>query len=159
MIDRAGDRPSQHPSPEYFTGTVRFDPVVSGKDPSPVKILMVTFEPGARTAWHSHPAGQSLCIVSSLGLACTEGQRVEVLRKGDTVWFQRRERHWHGASPDCAMTHLAVQPPVDGKTADWMEQSRTRITARLGPDDRAHGRGAAICGDDERKPDLPRMAV
>ena len=120
-IHRAGDRPSQAPSPDYFTGTVRFDPVVSGDDESPVKILMVTFEPGARTAWHTHPAGQTLHIVSGLGLAGCEGQPVQVLRPGDTVWFPPGERHWHGASPECAMTHLAVQTAVEGKTANWME--------------------------------------
>ena len=120
-IHRAGDRPSQTPSPDYFTGTVRMDPVVSGDDESAVKILMVTFEPGARTAWHTHPAGQSLHIVSGLGLAGSEGQPVQVLRPGYTVWFAPGERHWHGASPDCAMTHLAVQTAVEGKTADWQE--------------------------------------
>ena len=120
-IHHAGDRPSQTPSPDYFTGTVRMDPVVSGDDESAVKILMVTFEPGARTAWHTHPAGQSLHIVSGLGLAGSEGQPVQVLRPGDTVWFAPGERHWHGASPDCAMTHLAVQTAVEGKTADWQE--------------------------------------
>ncbi|WP_416881393.1 cupin domain-containing protein [Marivita sp.] len=120
-IHRAGDRPSQKPSPDYFTGTVRMDPVVSGDDEFAVKILMVTFEPGARTAWHTHPAGQSLHIVSGLGLAGSEGQPVQVLRPGDTVWFAPGERHWHGASPDCAMTHLAVQTAVEGKTADWQE--------------------------------------
>lgn len=97
------------------------DPVVSGDDESAVKILMVTFEPGARTAWHTHPAGQSLHIVSGLGLAGSEGKPVQVLRPGDTVWFAPGERHWHGASPDCAMTHLAVQTAVEGKTADWQE--------------------------------------
>ena len=120
-IHRAGDRPSQSANPEYFTGTVRMDPVVSGDDESAVKILLVTFEPGARTAWHTHPAGQSLHIVSGLGLAGSEGQPVQVLRPGDTVWFAPGERHWHGASPDCAMTHLAVQTAVEGKTADWQE--------------------------------------
>ncbi len=120
-IHRAGTGPSLTPNPEYFTGTVRMDPVVSGDDDSPVKVLMVTFEPGARTAWHTHPAGQSLHIVSGLGLAATEGQTVQVLRPGDTVWFAPGERHWHGASPDCAMTHMAVQTAVDGKTADWQE--------------------------------------
>jgi quercetin dioxygenase-like cupin family protein len=121
QIHRAGSRPSQAPSSDYFTGTVRFDPVVSGDDPSPVKALMVTFEPGARTNWHTHPAGQTLHIVSGLGLCAREGGPVEVLRPGDTVWFPAGERHWHGAAPDCAMCHLAIQQAVDGKTADWME--------------------------------------
>ncbi len=120
-IHRAGDRPSQFPGNEYFTGTVRFDPVVTGSDPSPVKIFTVTFEPGARTAWHTHPAGQTLHVLSGLGLAGSEGKPVQVLRPGDTVWFAPGERHWHGASPDCAMTHLAVQTSVEGKTAEWME--------------------------------------
>lgn len=121
IIHRAGDRPSQAPSSEYFTGTVRFDPVVSSDDASPVKILSVTFEPGGRTAWHSHPAGQTLHVLSGLGMAGSEGQGVRMLHPGDTVWFAPGERHWHGASPHCAMTHLAVQTSVDGKTANWME--------------------------------------
>jgi quercetin dioxygenase-like cupin family protein len=120
-VHHAGDRPSQSANPDYFTGTVRFDPVVSGDDESPVKILMVTFEPGARTAWHTHPAGQTLHVVSGLGLAGSEGQPVQVLHPGDTVWFAPGERHWHGASPDCAMTHMAVQTSVEGRTADWAE--------------------------------------
>ncbi len=122
MIHRAGARPSQQPNKEYFTGTVRFDPIVSGDDPSQVKILSVTFEPGARTAWHTHPAGQTLHILSGSGLAGSEGQPVQVLRPGDTVWFAPGEKHWHGASPECAMTHLAVQMSVDGKTSDWLEK-------------------------------------
>ncbi|HKK97832.1 MAG TPA: cupin domain-containing protein [Marivita sp.] len=121
IIHRAGDRPSAAAGNEYFTGTVRFDPVVARDDPSPNKVFSVTFEPGARTAWHTHPAGQTLHIVSGMGLAGSEGQPVKVLRPGDTVWFEPGEKHWHGASPDCAMTHLAIQTAVDGKTADWME--------------------------------------
>lgn len=120
-IRHAGDRPSQSAGSDYFTGQVRFDPVVSGDDASPTKALMVTFEPGARTAWHTHPAGQTLYIVSGLGLAGTDGGPVRVLRPGDTVWFEPGERHWHGASPDCAMVHLAIQTAVDGTAADWME--------------------------------------
>lgn len=122
QIHRAGARASTTPEPDYFTGTVRFDPVIGRTDPSPVKVFQVTFEPGARTAWHTHPAGQALVILSGLCLAQTDGGPVQELRPGDTAWFAPGERHWHGAAPDCAMVHLAIQTAVDGKTADWQEK-------------------------------------
>ncbi len=122
QITRAGTIPSARPNPDYFTGTVRFDPVISAPAPARVNALIVTFEPGARTAWHTHPLGQTLRILSGLCLAQRDGDPVMELRPGDTVWFDPGERHWHGAAPDVAMSHLAIQEQQDGSAADWMEQ-------------------------------------
>jgi quercetin dioxygenase-like cupin family protein len=121
-IHRAGSRPSTTPNPEYFTGTVRFDPVISAPDPGRVNAIVVTFEPGARTAWHTHPLGQTLMVLSGLCLAQSEGGPVRELRPGDVAWFAPGETHWHGAAPDTAMSHLAMQEAQDGRTADWMEK-------------------------------------
>lgn len=122
QIHRAGSRPSVQPNPDYFTGQVRFDPVISAPEPSRVSALMVTFEPGARTAWHTHPVGQTIHVVSGLCRAQREGGPVEELRPGDTCWFAPGEKHWHGAAPDVAMTHLAIQEAVDGSAASWLEK-------------------------------------
>ncbi|MGP6087103.1 (R)-mandelonitrile lyase [Antarctobacter jejuensis] len=122
QITRAGTTPSSRPNPDYFTGTVRFDPVISAPAPARVNALIVTFEPGARTAWHTHPLGQTLRILSGLCLAQRDGGPVMELRPGDTVWFEPGERHWHGAAPDVAMAHLAIQEQQDGSAADWMEK-------------------------------------
>ncbi|MBV2358725.1 cupin domain-containing protein [Thalassococcus sp. CAU 1522] len=122
QIHRAGSRPSQSPNPDYFTGTVRFDPVIAAPDPARLHALVVTFEPGARTAWHTHPLGQTLVILSGLGLAQRAGGPVQVLRPGDVVWFEPGEKHWHGAAPDCAMSHLAMQEALDGSAAVWLEK-------------------------------------
>ena len=121
-IFRAGSRPSTRPNPDYFTGTVRMDPVISAPAPGRVNVITVTFEPGARTAWHTHPLGQTLVILTGLCLAQTEGGPVQELRPGDVVWFAPGERHWHGAAPDVAMSHLAIQEMQDGSAADWLEQ-------------------------------------
>ncbi len=120
-IKPAGARPSEPASPDYFTGTVRLDPVVSAPEPARIRAATVTFEPGARTAWHTHPLGQTLVILSGAGLAQTDGGPVTPLRPGDTVWFAPGEKHWHGAAPHCAMSHLAIQEALDGKAVDWLE--------------------------------------
>ncbi len=120
-IIRAGSSPSQHGSSDWFTGMVRVDPVFAPPDPARVSGSSVTFEPGARTAWHTHPLGQTLVILSGLGRAQREGGPIEDLRPGDVVWFAPDERHWHGASPTAAMTHLAIQERLDGKAVDWLE--------------------------------------
>jgi quercetin dioxygenase-like cupin family protein len=120
-IHRAGSRPSRNPGNDYFTGSVRFDPVVGDDDPSRIRALQVTFEPGARTHWHTHPGGQVLVIQSGQCLVGRDDGRVEVCHPGDTVIFEPDERHWHGAAPDCAMVHLAVQPLVDGSAVTWAE--------------------------------------
>lgn len=121
-IHRPGSRPSASPNPDYFTGTVRFDPVISAPDPARVNALTVTFEPGARTAWHTHPLGQTLLVVSGKGRAGTRGGPMREIFPGDVIWFPPGEEHWHGAAPDCAMCHIAMQETKDGSAADWLEK-------------------------------------
>ena len=120
-IKRCGSRPSGKGQAEYFTGSVRMDPVVEAPQPARVRSVVVTFEPGARTAWHTHPLGQTLYVLSGLGLAQRDGGPVEEIRPGDTVWFGPGERHWHGAGPATGMTHLAIHEALDGKHVDWLE--------------------------------------
>ena len=121
-IHHAGSRPSETGSPEYFLGDVRLDPVISTPDPSRVRIVTVTFEPGSRTAWHTHPLGQTLIVTAGKGLAQTEGGPLESILPGDVVWFPPGERHWHGAAADVGMTHIAVQEAIDGVNVAWEEQ-------------------------------------
>ena len=120
-INAAGSRPTQKANSDYFTGTVWQDPVIEAPDPARVRALVVSFEPGARTAWHTHPLGQTLYVVSGTGLVGLRDQAPRVIRAGDTVWFAPGEEHWHGATPDNAMTHMAVQEAKDGRVADWLE--------------------------------------
>lgn len=121
QIHRAGSRPSTTANPDYFTGTVRMDPLISAPEPARLNAISVTFEPGARTHWHTHPLGQTLIVTAGAGLAQKAGAAVQTLRPGDVVWFEPGEKHWHGAAPDCAMTHIALQEQVDGSAADWLE--------------------------------------
>lgn len=116
-----GSRPSARAPASYFTGAVRIDRVIEAPDPARHRALQVTFEPGARTNWHTHPLGQTLLVLSGIGRAQAWGAAVQVIRPGDTVWFAPGEKHWHGAAPDCAMVHLAIQEALDGRTADWLE--------------------------------------
>lgn len=109
-------------SPEYFTGQVRIDPVHSAPDPARLRAVVVTFEPSARTAWHTHPLGQTLHVLSGLGLAQSWGGPIREIRPGDTVWFAPGEKHWHGAAPGQAMTHIAMQEAQDGSVVTWLEQ-------------------------------------
>ncbi len=120
-ILRAGARASAKGPEAWFTGTVRIDPLFNPFDAERVQGAQVTFEPGARTAWHTHPLGQTLIVVSGLGRVQHEGGPVEEIRPGDTVWFAPGERHWHGAAPNVAMAHIALQEVKDGKVVDWME--------------------------------------
>jgi quercetin dioxygenase-like cupin family protein len=120
-IHPVGSRPSVTPPASYFTGTVRQDPLNEAPEPARVRAVSVTFEPGARTAWHTHPLGQTLVVTSGSGLAQVWGGPVEVIRAGDTVWFPPGEKHWHGASSTTAMTHIAIQEALDGKSVDWLE--------------------------------------
>ncbi len=120
-ITRAGSRPSGKGPGEWFTGTVRIDPLFSLPDPARVAGASVTFEPGARTAWHTHPLGQTLVVTFGLGWAQHEGGPVEEIRPGDVVWFAAGERHWHGASPTTAMQHIAINEALDGKAVEWLE--------------------------------------
>ncbi len=121
-ITRAGTQPSNKGPADWFTGTVRIDPLFTAPAPARVAGASVTFEPGARTAWHTHPLGQTLVVVSGFGLVQRDGGPVEEIRPGDVVWFAPAERHWHGASPTTAMTHIAIQEGLDGKVVEWLEQ-------------------------------------
>jgi quercetin dioxygenase-like cupin family protein len=120
-IHPVGSRASVIAPASYFTGTVRQDPLIEAPAPARVRAVSVTFEAGARTAWHTHPLGQTLVVTSGSGLAQVWGGPVEVIRAGDTVWFEPGEKHWHGASPTTAMTHIAIQEALDGKAVDWLE--------------------------------------
>ena len=121
-IKRVGSRPSGKGPAEWFTGSVRIDPLFQGEAPARVAGASVTFEPGARTAWHTHPLGQTLIVVSGMGWAQREGGPVEEIRPGDVVWFSPEERHWHGATATTGVTHIAIQEGLDGKVVEWMEQ-------------------------------------
>jgi quercetin dioxygenase-like cupin family protein len=121
-IKRAGSQPSTKGPADYFTGTVRLDPLVQPVDPARVACASVTFEPGARTAWHTHPLGQSLIVIAGCGRAQRWGGPIEEIRPGDVISFAPGEKHWHGASATTAMTHIAVQERLDGRTVDWLEK-------------------------------------
>ena len=120
-ITRSGTQPSTKGPADWFTGTVRIDPLFSAPSPAGVAGAAVTFEPGARTAWHTHPLGQTLIVTFGRGLAQRDGGPVEEILPGDVVWFAPGEKHWHGATPATAMTHIAIQEALDGKAVDWME--------------------------------------
>jgi quercetin dioxygenase-like cupin family protein len=121
-IKRSGSQPSGKGPAEYFTGTVRVDPLVQAPEPARVVAASVTFEPGARTAWHTHPLGQTLIVTAGCGRVQLWGSPVQEIRPGDVVWIPPAEKHWHGATPTTAMTHIAIQEALDGKTADWLEK-------------------------------------
>jgi len=121
-IKRSGSQTSSLGPPEYFTGTVRIDPLFEAPEPARVRGASVTFEPGSRTAWHTHPFGQALIVTSGLGWVQREGGPVEEIRPGDVVWFAPGEKHWHGATLTTEMTHIAIQENLDGKVVDWMEK-------------------------------------
>jgi quercetin dioxygenase-like cupin family protein len=120
-IKRAGSQPSGKGPAEYFTGTVRVDPLFSPPEPARAAGALVTFEPGARTAWHTHPFGQTLLVMTGSGRVQREGGPIEKIRPGDVVWFGPGEKHWHGAAPTTAMSHIAVQEKLNGSPVDWLE--------------------------------------
>lgn len=120
-IKRSGSQPSNKASADYFTGTVRIDPLFEAPEPARAVGASVTFEPGARTAWHTHPLGQTLIVTAGTGRAQRWGGPVEEIRPGDVIWFAPGEKHWHGASPTTALTHTAIQEKLDGKTVNWLE--------------------------------------
>jgi quercetin dioxygenase-like cupin family protein len=120
-IKHAGSQPSNKGPTEWFTGSVRIDPLFASSAPARAAGAAVTFEPGARTAWHTHPLGQTLIVLFGSGLAQREGGPIEELRPGDVVWFAPGEKHWHGAAPETAMQHIAIQEALDGKIVDWLE--------------------------------------
>jgi len=121
-ISRNGSRPSGKGPEDWFTGQVRLDPLFQSDEPARATGAMVTFEPGARTAWHTHPLGQTLIITQGLGRVQREGGPVEEVHPGDVVWFPPGEKHWHGAAPEVAMTHVAVQESQDGSAVTWLEK-------------------------------------
>ena len=120
-IARSGSQASTKGAADYFTGTVRVDPLFQAAAPARVAGASVTFEPGARTAWHTHPLGQTLIVTAGLGRVQSWGGPIEEIRPGDVVWFPPGEKHWHGASPATAMTHLAIQEQLDGTVVEWLE--------------------------------------
>lgn len=117
----AGSRATRVGPASWFTGTVVLDPVVEAPDPARVRASVVTFLPGARTNWHTHPLGQTLHVLSGTGRFQTEGQRPVTIRAGDTIWIAPGEKHWHGAAPETAMTHIAMHEAADGSHIDWLE--------------------------------------
>jgi quercetin dioxygenase-like cupin family protein len=121
-IKRAGAQPSAKGPSDWFTGTVRIDALFQPTGPARAAAASVTFEPGARTAWHTHPLGQTLIVTAGCGWVQRDGGAIEEIRPGDVVWFPPGEKHWHGASPTTAMTHIAIQEGLDGKFVDWMEK-------------------------------------
>jgi len=121
-IKRNGSQASVKGPADWFTGTVRIDPLFQASDPARVTGASVTFEPGARTAWHTHPLGQTLIVTSGCGRVQREGGPIKEIRPGDVIWFPPGEKHWHGASPATSMTHIAIQEQLDGKAVDWLEQ-------------------------------------
>ncbi|MEO3480216.1 cupin domain-containing protein [Phaeobacter sp. CAU 1743] len=121
-ITRSGTAPSKVGPEDWFTGTVRIDPLFQAEDPGRAGGAHVTFEPGARTAWHTHPAGQTLIITFGRGRVQREGGAVEEVSQGDVVWFPAGEKHWHGAAPDTAMSHIAIQEAINGEAVTWLEK-------------------------------------
>ena len=121
-IIQAGSRPTRRGPKESFTGTVWQDPIIAAPAPARVVANRVAFEPGARTAWHTHPLGQTLIVTAGCGRAQRQGGAIEEIRPGDIIWFPPGEKHWHGAAPITAMTHIAIQEQLDGKAVDWMEK-------------------------------------
>jgi quercetin dioxygenase-like cupin family protein len=121
-IRRIGSQPSGKGPADWFTGTVRIDPLFTAPDPARVGMALVSFEPGARTAWHTHPFGQTLIVTAGCGWVQRQDGPVEEIRPGDVIWFAPGEKHWHGASPTTAMSHIAIQERLNGSPVDWMEQ-------------------------------------
>ena len=121
-IYRAGSKPTRKSSSDWFTGTVWQDPIVEAPEPARVRAVKVTFEPGARTAWHTHPLGQTLHLISGVGLIGLRNDHPKIINAGDTVWIPPNEDHWHGATPTNSMTHIAIQESMNGSVANWLEK-------------------------------------
>jgi quercetin dioxygenase-like cupin family protein len=121
-IKRNGSQPSIQGQPEYFTGNVRIDPLFQAPDPARASVASVTFELGARTAWHSHPLGQTLIVTAGSGLVQSWGSSIEKILPGDVIWTPPGEKHWHGAAPTTTMTHISIVEQLESKAADWMEK-------------------------------------
>ena len=121
-IIKAGSRPTTKASSDYFTGTVWQDPIVEADEPARVRVLKVSFEPEARTAWHTHPLGQTLHVINGVGLVGLRNEAPQLIKAGDTVWIPPGEEHWHGASATNLMTHIAIQEALDGSVANWLDK-------------------------------------
>ena len=119
---KAGSRPTRKAGADYFTGTVWQDPIIETNEPARVRALKVSFEPGARTAWHTHPLGQTLYVVNGVGLIGLRNEAPQLIKSGDAVWIPPEEEHWHGASSTNSMTHIAIQEALNGSVADWLEK-------------------------------------
>lgn len=119
---RAGDDRAARGNPDWFTGEVWLEPVVSAPEPARIRGAKVSFSPGGRTAWHTHPLGQTLYVLTGIGRFQTWGKKIQEIQPGDAIWIPPGEKHWHGAAPDCPMVHLAFQESLDGKHIDWLEQ-------------------------------------
>jgi quercetin dioxygenase-like cupin family protein len=132
-IQRAGTKPSGKGPADWFTGSVRIDPLFQAPDPALVAGASVTFEPGARTAWHTHPLGQTLIVTAGAGWAQRWDGPIEPLHPGDVVWFPPNEKHWHGATPTTAMTHIAIQERLDNKVVDWLEHVTDEQYSKVSP--------------------------
>ena len=132
-IKRAGSQPSAKGPSDWFTGTVRIDPLFQATAPGRAAGASVTFEAGASTAWHTHPLGQTLIVTAGCGWVQRDGGAIEEIRPGDVVWFSPAEKHWHGASPTTAMTHIAIQEGLEGKVVDWMEKVSSWATTTTTP--------------------------
>ena len=122
QIIKSGSRPTRKAAADYFTGTVWQDPIIEANEPARVRALKVSFEPGARTAWHTHPLGQTLYVVNGVGLIGLRNEAPQLIKSGDTVWIPPEEEHWHGASSTNSMTHIAIQEALNGSVADWLEK-------------------------------------
>ncbi|SDF62569.1 (R)-mandelonitrile lyase [Sulfitobacter delicatus] len=122
IVHPANSRPSEPGPEDYFTGEVQMTPLISAPAPARLRGVSVTFQPGARTAWHVHPLGQTLIVTQGTGRAQTEGGPVQTLNEGDVVWFDAGEKHWHGAAPDSTMTHIALQEAQVGEAVEWLEK-------------------------------------
>ena len=122
QIIKSNSRPTRKASSEYFTGTVWQDPIIEAAEPARVRALKVAFEPGARTAWHTHPLGQTLYIINGTGLIGLRNEAPQIIKAGDTVWIPPKEEHWHGASATNSMTHIAIQEALNGSVAEWLEK-------------------------------------
>jgi quercetin dioxygenase-like cupin family protein len=138
-IKRSGSQPSTKGSAEYFTGAVRIDPLFQANGPARTVVASVTFEPGCRTAWHTHPLGQILIVTAGCGLVQRWDGPVEEIRPGDVVWIPPREKHWHGATRTTAMTHIAIQEQLDSRTVDWMEKVSDEQYQRVRQDNKRYG--------------------
>ena len=122
QIIKSGSRPTRKASSEYFTGNVWQDPIIEADEPARVRALRVSFEPGARTAWHTHPLGQTLHVISGVGLMGLRNEAPQLIKAGDTVWIPPNEEHWHGASATNSMTHIAIQEALNGSVAEWLDK-------------------------------------